>query len=69
MKSIIGGHAVMAVGYDDVTKRFIVKNSWGADQGLKGYYTMPYEYLLNSNLADDFWAIRMIEDNPALKKR
>ena len=31
MKSIIGGHAVMAVGYDDVTKRFIVKNSWGAD--------------------------------------
>src|SRR5215471_14563935 len=38
----LGGHAVMAVGYDDVQQRFIVRNSWSADWGMKGYFTMPY---------------------------
>ncbi len=50
----VGGHAVMAVGYDDKTKRFIVRNSWGTSWGQKGYFTMPYNYLLNAGLADDF---------------
>ena len=55
------GHAVMAVGYDDSQQRFIVRNSWGNKWGMKGYYTMPYAYLLDTNLADDFWTIRMVE--------
>ena len=29
-ESVLGGHAVMAVGYDDSQQRFIVRNSWGA---------------------------------------
>ena len=58
----LGGHAVCAVGYDDATKRFLVRNSWGADWGLKGYFTMPYDYAANTNLADDFWTIRAVED-------
>lgn len=29
----IGGHAVLAVGYDDSQERFIVRNSWGANRG------------------------------------
>ena len=68
-ESVIGGHAVMAVGYDDKTTRFIVRNSWGNTWGLNGYFTMPYDYLLNENLSDDFWTIRLIEDSPALKKK
>ncbi len=55
---LLGGHAVMAVGYDDQTKRFIVRNSWGEGWGKKGYFTIPYEYLENRNLSDDFWTIR-----------
>ena len=65
----IGGHAVVAVGYDDETKRFIVRNSWSNKWGQKGYFTMPYDYLLNEGLADDFWTIRLVESNPALKKK
>ena len=54
----LGGHAVLAVGYDDGEKRFIVRNSWGTGWGQKGYFTIPYEYLSNRNLADDFWTVR-----------
>jgi len=54
----MGGHAVCAVGYDDQAGRILVRNSWGPDWGLAGYFTMPYDYADNSNLADDFWTLR-----------
>ncbi len=57
----VGGHAVVAVGYNDSDKRFIVRNSWGEAWGQGGYFTMPYEYLGNRNLADDLWTIRRAE--------
>jgi C1A family cysteine protease len=56
-----GGHAVMAVGYDDAKQVFLVRNSWGTNWGKKGYFTMPYAYISNSSLADDFWTIRLVE--------
>lgn len=56
-----GGHAVVCVGYDDISKRFIVRNSWAADWGQQGYFTMPYEYILNNDLADDFWKITLVK--------
>lgn len=55
------GHAVLAVGYDDTQERFIVRNSWGKKWGIKGYFTMPYSYLLDGDLSDDFWTIRLVE--------
>jgi C1A family cysteine protease len=55
---VLGGHAVLAVGYDDAKQRFIVRNSWGDKWGQKGYFTMPYKYLSDRNLSDDFWTIR-----------
>jgi C1A family cysteine protease len=58
----LGGHAVCAVGYDDAAKRVLVRNSWGADWGLGGYFTMPYDYISSSNLADDFWTLRAFEN-------
>ena len=58
----VGGHAVMAVGYDDGDQRALIRNSWGTDWGMKGYFTMPYDYISNDNLADDFWTLRALEN-------
>lgn len=52
----IGGHAVMAAGYDQTDKRFLVRNSWGIKWGMGGYFTIPFKYL--ETLAADFWTIR-----------
>ena len=58
---VVGGHAVLAVGYDDAKQWFIVRNSWGDAWGLKGYFTLPYAYLTDENLASDFWTIRIVQ--------
>jgi C1A family cysteine protease len=54
----VGGHAVLAVGYNDKEKRFLVRNSWGQAWGIKGYFTLPYDYASSRDLSDDFWTIR-----------
>jgi len=59
-EKMLGGHAVCCVGYNDKTQRFIVRNSWGSGWGQAGYFTIPYAYLTNSNLSDDFWTIRLV---------
>lgn len=53
----IGGHAVVIVGYDDATKLFTVRNSWGTNWGKSGYFTMPYSEVLNRDISFDFWVI------------
>ena len=62
-ESVCGGHAVLACGYSDSTERFLVMNSWGTGWGMDGYFTIPYEYLTTTDLADDFWTIRVVEQN------
>jgi len=56
---IEGGHAVMAVGYDDAAQLFTVQNSWGPSHGDHGYFYMPYNYV-TSSMADSFWTVRAI---------
>jgi C1A family cysteine protease len=56
----VGGHAVLAVGYDDANQWFLVRNSWGTGWGMAGYFTIPYAYPLNSNLSSDLWTVRVI---------
>jgi C1A family cysteine protease len=57
----MGGHAVLAVGYDEANQWFIVRNSWGTSWGMRGYFTLPYPYLLQASLSSDFWTIRSVE--------
>lgn len=55
-----GGHAVTCVGYDRTKKMFLVQNSWGADWGLKGEFWIPFDYLMDENLSDDFKVINSV---------
>ena len=61
-ESRIGGHAVMAVGYSQAKKQFLIRNSWGSSWGKNGYAWMPFDYVCNPDNADDFWTIRLVED-------
>ena len=56
----IGGHAVLAVGYDNHKQAFYIRNSWSRGWGIKGHFWMPYQYILNSKLASDFRVINSI---------
>lgn len=57
----LGGHAVMAVGYNDDTEEVTIRNSWGVEWGDDGYGYLPYKFI-TKGLADDFWTIRKIEE-------
>ena len=57
-----GAHSVCAVGYDDRSGRFLIRNSWGADWGRAGHCTVPYAYLANPRRASDFWTLRAFEN-------
>jgi len=60
---VVGGHAVMLVGYDDAVDRFRVRNSWGSGWGQNGYFELPYQYVTSSSLASDFWVIQTTSDS------
>jgi len=57
----LGGHAIACVGYDDSKEMFIMRNSWGEDWGDKGYFYIPYNYLTNPDLANDFWEVTKVK--------
>lgn len=63
-EQVLGGHAVLACGYDDSRQVALCRNSWGAGWGLGGYFLMPYAYIV-SKYASDFWVVRSVPGTPA----
>ena len=61
---LLGGHAVICIGYDDTKQVFIMLNSWGSNWGDKGFFYIPYAYLTNINLAGDFWKLVVTNQKP-----
>lgn len=57
-EKLLGGHAVLAVGYDDAINAVICRNSWGPGWGVEGYFFLPYEFVESPDLSDDYWTIR-----------
>ncbi|WP_445174909.1 C1 family peptidase [Microcoleus sp.] len=65
---VIGGHTVLAVGYDNYKEikhsdgkgksrgALLIRNSWGIEWGKKGYGWLPYDYILNG-LTADWWSL------------
>jgi C1A family cysteine protease len=62
-EKLIGGHAVLLVGYDKHKKVFIARNSWGASWGDKGYFYMPFDVVTNTSMSGDYWIIKSV-NNP-----
>lgn len=56
-ENILGGHAILIVGYDDTKKWFICRNSWGSAWGDKGYFYLPYTFF-TKGYASDFWVLQ-----------
>ncbi|CAF1649392.1 unnamed protein product [Adineta ricciae] len=63
IRSSHGSHALLAVGYSDHSRSFIVRNSWGADWGDQGYCYIPYDYMTNPELCFDAWAVRKLSND------
>ncbi len=57
---LLGGHCVFMIGFDDTTRKFTCVNSWGASWGNRGFFTIPYEYLLDPSLAADFCCLSFV---------
>jgi C1A family cysteine protease len=54
----VGGHEVLLVGYlADMPAYGLVRNHWDKDWGIGGYFLMPWTYILDPQLADDFRTI------------
>ena len=56
-EQLLGGHALLFVGYDDVKRQILFRNSWGVQWGDGGYGWLPYDYIL-AQYAYDFWVLQ-----------
>jgi len=60
-ETVLGGHALLLVGYNTTSRYFIVRNSWNVTFGDQGYLYIPFDYILNADMASDFWVIKRVE--------
>jgi C1A family cysteine protease len=63
--NLVGGHCIILVGFDDNTRYFKFINSWGNKWGENGFGYLPYEYISNKYLSDEFYILNKIT-NPII---
>lgn len=56
-EAMLGGHCTVAVGFNADTNMFTVRNSWGTDWGIQGYFQMPASFMINPSYVSDCWMI------------
>lgn len=59
-EKLLGGHAMLIVGYHSEHERFIVRNSWGTGWGAGGYGFLPFAFMLHESLSWDFWTCALV---------
>lgn len=59
-ESMLGGHAVLCVGFSEKDQHFIIRNSWGSDWGQGGYFIMPYTYM-TPQYTSDYWVVTAVK--------
>ena len=59
---LLGGHAVLLVGYDKDRQVYIARNSWGTNWGDRGYFYMPFRVIQDTNMSNDFWIIKSVSN-------
>lgn len=59
---LLGGHAVLLVGYDKDREVYIARNSWGPNWGDSGYFYMPFQVIQNNRMSSDFWIIKSVSN-------
>jgi C1A family cysteine protease len=62
-EQVLGGHAILLIGYSDATQTWLLRNSWGSSWGQGGYFTLPYAYLTTSGYGSDYWAIEKVGES------
>ena len=59
---LLGGHAILVIGYNNSLNAFLCRNSWGTAWGMGGNFYLPYGYGANPNLAFDAWVLYSVEN-------
>lgn len=54
------GHAVLSLGYNDISRHFEILNPWGPTWGNVGLGKIPYSYILNPALCTEIQTIRAV---------
>ncbi len=58
-EQVLGGHCIVGVAYDDAAQLVTCDNSWGTRWGQAGRFQIPYGYIFDPDMADDFHAVML----------
>jgi C1A family cysteine protease len=58
-EEFLGGHEVLAIGYDSSKHALLCQNSWGDSWGERGHFWMPYAAVADQNICSDLWIIHL----------